>query len=65
MAGLAGKFLGTAYVWGGDSPGGFDCSGFVWYVVHQSGRAIPRTMAGEYDSGSSHPGRDELEPGDL
>ncbi len=65
MAGLASKFLGTAYVWGGDSPGGFDCSGLVWYVAHLSGRAIPRTMVGEYNSSGTHPGRDELQPGDL
>jgi cell wall-associated NlpC family hydrolase len=65
MAGLASKFLGTAYVWGGDSPGGFDCSGLVWYVARLSGRAIPRTMSGEYNSSSNHPSRGELQPGDL
>ncbi|MBV9355070.1 MAG: LysM peptidoglycan-binding domain-containing protein [Chloroflexi bacterium] len=65
LASLASKFLGTAYVWGGDSPGGFDCSGLVWYVAHLSGRAIPRTMIGEYNSSSTHPGRGELQPGDL
>jgi cell wall-associated NlpC family hydrolase len=65
MAGLASKFLGTAYVWGGDSPGGFDCSGLVWYVAHLSGRVIPRTMSGEYNSSSTHPVRGELQPGDL
>jgi cell wall-associated NlpC family hydrolase len=65
MAGLASKFLGTAYVWGGDSPGGFDCSGLVWYVAQLSGRAIPRTMVGEYNSSSNHPSRDALQTGDL
>lgn len=29
----AAKYLGTKYVWGGRSPGGFDCSGLVQYVI--------------------------------
>jgi len=64
LAGAALKLLGAPYVWGGSSPSGFDCSGFVWYVARQVGRSLSRGMLGEYNSGS-HPARDELKPGDL
>jgi cell wall-associated NlpC family hydrolase len=58
------KLLGAPYVWGGSSPSGFDCSGFVWYVARQVGKPLSRGMLGEYNSGS-HPSRDELKAGDL
>jgi cell wall-associated NlpC family hydrolase len=58
------KLLGAPYVWGGASPSGFDCSGFVWYVARQSGKTTARSSGGQYNSGS-HPARNELKPGDL
>jgi cell wall-associated NlpC family hydrolase len=64
LVGAGLKLLGAPYVWGGSSPSGFDCSGFVWYVARQAGKPLSRGMLGEYNSGS-HPGRDELKPGDL
>jgi cell wall-associated NlpC family hydrolase len=64
VVGAALKLVGAPYVWGGSSPSGFDCSGFVWYAVRQAGKSIGRGMLGEYNSGA-HPSRDELKAGDL
>jgi cell wall-associated NlpC family hydrolase/nucleoid-associated protein YgaU len=64
LAGAGLKFLGSPYVWGGSSPSGFDCSGLVWYVSRQVGKPLSRGMFGQYNSGS-HPGRDQLQVGDL
>jgi cell wall-associated NlpC family hydrolase len=64
LAGAGLKLLGAPYVWGGSSPSGFDCSGYIWYVAKQIGRPLSRGLMGQYNSGS-HPGRDELKPGDL
>ena len=43
------RYLGTRYVFGGSSPrSGFDCSGFIYYVLNQSGKKIGRTSAAGY-----------------
>jgi peptidoglycan DL-endopeptidase CwlO len=63
---IAMRYLGTPYVWGGASPSGFDCSGFVMYVFAQVGVSLPHYTVAQwnYPDAVSVP-RNELEPGDL
>ena len=64
VVGIAMQYLGTPDVWGGASPGGFDCSGFIMYVYSQVGVSLPHHAASQYGMGSPV-SRDELQPGDL
>ena len=45
------KYLGCPYRAGGASPSGFDCSGFVYYVLKQVGLSPQRTPSGQYGMG--------------
>lgn len=58
------KYLGVRYVYGGSSPSGFDCSGFVYYVLNQVGYAPSRAISGQYKLGVSVE-KSDLQPGDI
>lgn len=49
----ASSLKGTPYVWGGTTPAGFDCSGFIQYVFNQYGKKLPRTTKELFNQGQS------------
>ncbi|MBV8489828.1 MAG: C40 family peptidase [Candidatus Eremiobacteraeota bacterium] len=57
------RFLGTPYVFGGDSPSGYDCSSYVQHVFAMVGIKLPRTADAQYDVGHKAVGGPQ--PGDL
>ena len=64
VADLAGQYVGTPYAWGGTSPRGFDCTGFVLFVYSQFGVALGHNEASQLAAGPRI-GSDSLEPGDI
>jgi len=61
---IALRYLGVPYRWGGDSPGGFDCSGLVLYAFKQAGVTLPRTSYSQWGVGVPV-SRANIQAGDL
>lgn len=61
----ANKYKGVPYKFGGTTPSGFDCSGFLRHVYKQVGVSLPRTAAEQYNEVGKKVSRDDLQPGDL
>jgi peptidoglycan DL-endopeptidase CwlO len=64
IVGIAMRYLGVPYVWGGASPSGFDCSGLVQYAYAQLGKSVPHSTYALWPMGVAV-SRSQLQPGDL
>jgi hypothetical protein len=65
VAEVALKYLGAPYLWGGTTPAGWDCSGFIYYVYQEAaGVTLPRTSQTQYMAGRAIPA-EAIQAGDL
>jgi len=60
---VAQSLLSVPYVWGGSTPSGFDCSGFIYHVYQKAGYSVSRTNAVGFHARSYEVNAPQ--PGDL
>jgi len=66
IAQLAQELIGTPFSAGGDTPnGGFDNSGFIYYVLNRNGISCPRRTRDQVSIGEQITDYADLKPGDL
>ena len=58
------QFMGVPYVYGGNGPNSFDCSGFTSYIYRHFGYTLNRTASTQLSNGTAV-SKSELQPGDL
>ena len=59
------NYIGTKYLWGGTTPNGFDCSGFVDYVFNKHGIDLPHSSQAMHNTVGYPVAKSDLKPGDL
>lgn len=65
VARFASQFSGYPYVYGGNTPSGWDCSGFVQYVYAQFGISLPHSSGAQAGVGTAVGSLAQAQPGDI